>query len=54
MLISLADSRTNGFKKWSDAQHPVGQSSPAADIPDPQRQKDEATRPDASIGGNGK
>jgi len=54
MLISLADSRTNGFKKWSDAQHPAAQSAPAANIPEPQRQKDESTRPDAGIGGDGK
>jgi hypothetical protein len=54
MLISLADSRTNGFKKWSDAQHPSGQSAPAADIPKPRRQKDESMRLDAGIGGDGK
>ena len=30
MRISLADSRTNGFKKWSDAQRPPDRS-PADD-----------------------
>jgi hypothetical protein len=53
MLISLADSRTNGFKKWSDAQRAAEQSAPAADIWESQDQKGESTHPDTGAGGDG-
>src|SRR4051794_40527459 len=53
MRISLADSRTNGFKKWSDAQRPAAQPD-SADIAEPRRSKGESTHPDAGIAGDGK
>lgn len=40
MRISLADSRTNGFKKWSDAQRPPD-GPPANDFPIVQKQADD-------------
>jgi hypothetical protein len=52
MRISLADSRTNGFKKWSDAQRLAERPVPA-DIPEPRRHKGESTHPDAGIIGDG-
>jgi hypothetical protein len=53
MLISFVDSRTNGFKKWSDAQRPAERLVPAAHVPEPQRQKGESTHSDAGVGGDG-
>jgi hypothetical protein len=47
MRISLADSRTNGFKKWSDAQHQAEQ--PAPKMPEPRTRHGELMRPDAGI-----
>ena len=42
MRISLVDSRTNGFKKWSDAQRPA--EPPAApEVHKPQAQKSAPT-----------
>lgn len=32
MRISFADSRTNGFKKWSDAQRPTDTKPPGEDL----------------------
>jgi hypothetical protein len=52
MRISLADSRTNGFKKWSDAQRPPERPAPA-DMPEPRRQKGESTHLDAELVGDG-
>jgi hypothetical protein len=53
MRISLADSRTNGFKKWSDGQRPAEPPDPA-DIRQPQRRQGQSTQPDADLAGNGK
>jgi hypothetical protein len=53
MRISFADSRTNGFKKWSDAQRPAEQPV-VAEIPQPRRQNGELTHPHAAIAGDGK
>ena len=42
MRISLVDSRTNGFKKWSDAQRPA--EIPALpEVRKPHTQKDAPT-----------
>jgi hypothetical protein len=54
MCISLAESVTSGFKKWSDAQRPVEQPTPAVDVPELQRQIGELAHPDAGIVGDGK
>ena len=53
MRISLADSRRNGFKKWSDAQRPAEPLTPAANVPEPPRQKGELTHRDAGAGDGG-
>jgi hypothetical protein len=53
MRISLADSLTNGFKKWSDAQRPAEQPD-STDIAEPRRRKGESTHPDAGIAGDGR
>lgn len=49
MRISLADSQTNGFKRWSDAQRPA-QRRDLPDIPDSLKQDVEGIPP-ASIAG---
>ena len=49
MRISLADSRSNGFKKWSDAQPPARQPAPP-DTAAPEPEAD-LVRPAESIGG---
>jgi len=54
MRISLTASLTNGFKKWSDAQRPVEQSTPAINVPESPRQKGEMAYPDTGIIGDGK
>jgi hypothetical protein len=54
MRISRTNTITNGFKKWSNAQRPVEQPTPAINVPEPRRQKGELARPDAGIVGNGK
>lgn len=47
MRISLADSRTNGFKKWSDAQRPSGRPR-TDDDPEVQQRAGDPIR--ASVG----
>jgi hypothetical protein len=54
MRISLADSRANGFKKWSDAQRPAEQPVPAGDVLEPHRPNGESMRPVAGVIGNGR
>ena len=53
MRISLADSRTNGFKKWSDAQRPSDRL-PADDGPELQQRADDSTRAGVTAGEAGK
>jgi hypothetical protein len=50
MRISLADSRTNGFKKWSDAQRQAEQPTPK--MPEPWTPHGELMRPAAGIVGD--
>ena len=47
MRISLADSRRNGFKRWSDAQCPTGRTLPAH--PEGHKQQADLTRSDEDI-----
>ena len=53
MRISFADSRTNGFKKWSDAQRPSDRL-PADDGPEVQQPAGDSTRAGGSAGKVGK
>jgi hypothetical protein len=49
MHFSLDDSRTIGFKKWSDPQRPIALSDPP-DIPEPEKQIGEFAPPGAVTG----
>jgi hypothetical protein len=49
MRISLADSRTKGFKKWSDAQRPSDRL-PADDGPEVQHRAGDSARAGVSVG----
>ena len=49
MRISLADSRTNGFKKWSDAQRPSDRL-PADGGPEVQQRAVDPIRASVSAG----
>lgn len=49
MRISLVDSRTNGFRKWSDAQRPTDQAEPPH-AADPGNRKADVTQPVALPG----
>jgi hypothetical protein len=49
MRISLVESRTNGFKKWSDAQHPTARALSGDDQEIRGRQR-MLTRADEDIG----
>lgn len=53
MRISLADSRTNGFKKWSDAQRPSDRPR-ADDNPEVQQLAGDPIRAGVSAGKVGK
>lgn len=49
MRISLADSRTAGFKKWSDAQRPTVQRPTDPAAPDPEAQQQAGGPPGAGF-----
>lgn len=51
MRISLTDSRTNGFKKWSDAHCSADPTAPA-DMPERHAEDSALGAPDADPGGN--
>jgi hypothetical protein len=53
MRISLADSQTNGFKKWSDAQRPSDRPR-ADDSPEVQQLVGDPIRAGVSAGKVGK
>ena len=54
MRISFAESQTNGFKRWSDAQLPAELPIPAAHIPEPRLRKGDLMDPDAGVVSDGK
>jgi len=53
MRISLADSRTSGFKKWSDAQRSLDRPR-ADDNPEVQQRASDPIRAGVSAGPAGK
>jgi hypothetical protein len=46
MRISFSESRTAGFKKWSDARRPAQRQAKAGDISDGPTQDGDLTRAD--------
>jgi hypothetical protein len=53
MRISLVDSRTNGFKKWSDTQRPLDRP-PVDDGPEVQQRAGDLSRTGLSADRAGK